>query len=93
MFTVKKKPLTPNVIWDAENNKPLCRFDRSGQLETEDAALANKLKKLGHEVTEAENSGLERQEQTNEADTALKESQAKAAQTGRKNRKDGSKNV
>lgn len=51
MFTVKKKPLTPNMIWDAENNKPLCKFVK-GQLTTNDEALVEKLTALGCEVLE-----------------------------------------
>ena len=51
MFTVKKKPKTPNIIWDAENNKlPLCKFVK-GVFETNDATVAEKLKGMGYEVT------------------------------------------
>lgn len=50
MFTVKKKPLTPNMIWDADNNKPLCKFVK-GQLTTNDEVLATKLTELGCEVS------------------------------------------
>lgn len=50
MFTVKKKPLTPNMIWDADNNKPLCKFVK-GQLTTNDEALVEKLTALGCEVS------------------------------------------
>jgi hypothetical protein len=50
MFTVKKKNLTPNMIWDVENNKPLCKFVK-GVIETNDEALIAKLKELGHEVS------------------------------------------
>lgn len=52
MFTITKKPKTANMLWDAENNKPLCQFDEKGLLLTDDAALADKLKTLGYEVTE-----------------------------------------
>ena len=51
MFTVIKKPKTPNIIWDAKNNRPLCRFDKKGILETNDKTLAEKLKAMGHTVT------------------------------------------
>ena len=51
MLKVTKKPKTPNMIWDAENNGPLCKFDRKGVLETNDETLAEKLKALGHTVT------------------------------------------
>lgn len=51
MFTVKKKPNTPNIIWDAESKKrPLCKFVK-GVFETNDAAVAEKLKGMGYEVT------------------------------------------
>lgn len=51
MLKVTKKPKTPNIIWDAENNRPLCKFDRKGILETNDETLAEKLKAMGHVVT------------------------------------------
>jgi hypothetical protein len=50
MFTVKKKPLTSNTIWDAENDRPLCRFVK-GVFQTDDPAVAEQLKGLGYEVT------------------------------------------
>jgi spermidine/putrescine-binding protein len=50
MFTVKKKALTSNIIWDAENNQPLCRFV-NGIFQTEDKAAASKLAEMGYEVT------------------------------------------
>lgn len=49
MFKVTKKPKTPNILWDASNNRPLCRFIK-GVFETNDEALASKLKDLGHTV-------------------------------------------
>lgn len=49
MFRVTKKPKTPNILWDASNNRPLCRFMK-GVFETNDEALASKLKDLGHTV-------------------------------------------
>jgi hypothetical protein len=49
MFKIKKKPLTSNTIWDAENNRPLCKFNK-GIIQTEDKDLAEKLKALGYEV-------------------------------------------
>lgn len=49
MFKVTKKPKTPNILWDASNNRPLCRFVK-GVFETNDEALASKLKDLGHTV-------------------------------------------
>lgn len=52
MFTVKKKPLTPNIIWDGSAGKPLCNFGHKGTITTDDRDLAEKLAALGHEVTE-----------------------------------------
>lgn len=49
MFRVTKKPKTPNILWDTSNNRPLCRFVK-GVFETNDEALASKLKDLGHTV-------------------------------------------
>ena len=49
MFKVTKKPKTPNIIWDASSNRPLCRFVK-GVFETNDETLASKLKDLGHTV-------------------------------------------
>ena len=49
MFRVTKKPKTPNILWDASNNRPLCRFVK-GVFETNDEALAFKLTDLGHIV-------------------------------------------
>lgn len=51
MLKVTKKPKTPNMIWDAKNNRPLCKFDRKGILETNDETLAEKLKAMGCVVT------------------------------------------
>lgn len=50
MFTVKKKLLTPNMIWDADNDRPLCKFVK-GQLTTNDEALVERLTELGCEVS------------------------------------------
>lgn len=49
MFKVTKKPKTPNILWDASSNHPLCKFVK-GVFETNDEALASKLKDLGHTV-------------------------------------------
>ena len=51
MFTIKKKPLTPNIIWDSSAGKPLCNFGHKGTITTNDRDLAEKLAALGHEVT------------------------------------------
>lgn len=50
MFKVTKKPNTPNMVWDAFAGKPLCKFVK-GVFETNDEALAEKLKAIGHTVT------------------------------------------
>lgn len=50
MFTVKKKAKTPNMVWDSANNRPLCKFVK-GVFETNDEAVAEKLKGIGYEVT------------------------------------------
>ena len=49
MFKVTKKPKTPNILWDASSNRPLCKCVK-GAFETNDEALASKLKNLGHTV-------------------------------------------
>lgn len=56
MFQVTKKPNTPNMIWDANQNRPLCKFV-GGVLETKDKKLADRLKALGHDVTEIKEQG------------------------------------
>lgn len=50
MFKVKKKPKSPNMVWDSANNRPLCKFVK-GAFETNDEAIASKLKAMGHTVT------------------------------------------
>lgn len=50
MYRIEKKPNTANILWDAESNKPLCRFT-DGVLETDDKALADALKAKGYTVT------------------------------------------
>ncbi len=49
MITVKKKPLTSNIVWDTEANKPLCKFSK-GVFQTNDKEVADKLSALGYEV-------------------------------------------
>lgn len=49
MFRVEKKPKTPNMIWDAGNNRPLCKFVK-GVFETNNEALAFSLKGMGYKV-------------------------------------------
>lgn len=50
MFKVTKKPKTPNIVWDAKKNIPLCKFVK-GVFETNDEQIAFKLKSMGHTVT------------------------------------------
>lgn len=54
MFKVTKKPKTPNMIWDASNNRPLYKSAK-GIFETDDAGVADKLESMGHTVTEIPN--------------------------------------
>lgn len=56
MFQVTKKPKTPNMVWDTEKNCLLCKFVDS-VLETKDKKLADRLKALGHTVTEVKEQG------------------------------------
>ena len=49
MFIVTKKPKTPNIVWDASVGRPLCRFV-NGVYETNDEAVASKLKEMGYTV-------------------------------------------
>lgn len=50
MFKVTKKPKTPNILWDSSANRPLCKFV-NGVIETNDKAVADKLKAMGYTVT------------------------------------------
>ncbi|MCD7864025.1 MAG: hypothetical protein LUG61_11120 [Lachnospiraceae bacterium] len=50
MYTIKKKEKTPNMVWDAEKGKPLCKFVK-GVISTNDEELMKKLKAMGHTVT------------------------------------------
>lgn len=52
-YTVTKKPLTANTIWDAKKGTVLCNFI-NGKLETDDDAVVKTLKAMGHTVTENE---------------------------------------
>ena len=36
------------VVWDAERSKALCRFDKSGELDTDDKRICDKLAELGY---------------------------------------------
>lgn len=49
MFKVTKKPQTPNIVWDASTNRPLCKFVK-GVFETNDEAVVSKLKAMGYAV-------------------------------------------
>lgn len=50
MFTVKKKTNSANIVWDVENNRPLCKFV-NGVYTTNNKDIADKLKALGYTVT------------------------------------------
>jgi hypothetical protein len=62
------KFLGTGTVWNAETDKPLCKFKktgiREGYLETQDKKLIEKLKELGYkyEITEAD---LEEAKKTN----------------------------
>lgn len=56
MIQVTKKPKTPNMVWNAEKSCLLCKFV-GGVLKTEDKKLADRLKALGHGVTEVKDQG------------------------------------
>ena len=49
MFSVNSSKNKNGIVWDAEANRPLAKFNK-GQFETEDEAVATKLKELGYEV-------------------------------------------
>lgn len=49
MFRITKKKNTPNILWDAARNCPLCRFV-NGVFETGDGALASRLRGMGYAV-------------------------------------------
>lgn len=51
MFIITKKSKTPNIVWDSSTNNPLCKFVQ-GVFETNDQALAHKLKEMGYFVEE-----------------------------------------
>lgn len=49
MFKVTKKSKTPNIIWDTDNNRPLCKFVKR-IFKTNNEVLAGKLKDMGYAV-------------------------------------------
>jgi len=49
-YSISKKPLTPNSVWDAKSGMVVCHFV-NGKFETDDADLAKKLEAMGHTVT------------------------------------------
>lgn len=49
-YTITKRPLTPNSLWDDEKGGIFCSFS-NGKIETDDDGLAEKLEALGHTVT------------------------------------------
>lgn len=65
MFTIKKKPLTPNIIWDDKAGKPLCSFGHKGVLETDNQELAEKLAAMGHTVTEKVDASVQHEHDDN----------------------------
>ncbi len=79
MFLVKKKPLTPNMVWGGDNKKPLCRFEK-GIFRTEDQAVADKLFALGYEVTSEDGEPYT----GNEADPPQEGSESNPPQEGSK---------
>ena len=51
-YSISKKPLTPNSVWDAKSGMVVCHFV-NGKFETDDADLAKKLEAMGHTVTKS----------------------------------------
>lgn len=49
MYTITKKAKSPNTVWDSENGAVLCTF-KNGVLQTNDKAVADRLKAMGHKV-------------------------------------------
>ena len=52
-YTITKKPKTPNMLWDGKTKKIIVKFNEKGVFETDEKAVAEKLKELGHTVVEA----------------------------------------
>ncbi len=63
MYTVTKKPLTANTIWDAKKGVPLCKFV-NGVFKTNDTDLVEKLKNMGYEVTGEKDANPQKQPDT-----------------------------
>lgn len=53
-YTITKKPKTPNMLWDGKTKKVIAKFNEKGIFETDEKAVAEKLKELGHTVVETE---------------------------------------
>lgn len=53
-YTITKKPKTPNMLWDGKTKKIIAKFNEKGVFETDEKAVAEMLKELGHTVVEAE---------------------------------------
>jgi len=41
------------VVWNADTEKALCRFDKSGELDTTDETVIERLKTLGYKFEDA----------------------------------------
>lgn len=54
LYTITKKPKTPNMLWDGQSKTIIVKFDEKGVFVTKEKALAEKLKALGHTVAEEE---------------------------------------
>lgn len=92
MFTVKKIPKTPNILWDAAAKTPLCKFV-NGVLETNDAVLADKLKGMGYEVTGETDvpEGAEASADTSDKEKQLEGAEAETPKTSAEGKKRAAK--
>lgn len=78
MYTVTKKPLAPNTVWDAETEKPLCRFEK-GKFVTDDERIVKRLEAMGHAVDRTGNeAGTEEQKSAFREDESVSEEEGKA---------------
>ena len=87
-YTITKKPKTPNMLWDGKTKKIIAKFNEKGVFETDEKAVAEKLKELGHTVVEAE----EEEKKTNVDEMTVDELKAYAKahdiKLGRANKKE-----
>lgn len=78
MYTVTKKPLAPNTVWDAETEKPLCRFEK-GKFVTDDERIAKRLEAMGHAINRTGNeAGTEEQKSAFRVDESVSDGESKA---------------